>query len=408
MKNIAINEAELAFRRRTYSLQDNIITINADLNRAIEIGKIEKTVLEIIKSNETLFYIEKESHLKCKIPDILNHIQRHVAYNFSYNPEYELESELNQEIALSFPIHEFNPYVDLFIKSVNNQLAGKVSFTLIQANGQWLGKKNSPTPLPCKNDQLKKQTVDTLNEFIQGIRHEAASKAFKNRLDNYMRPIRKNYGELKDYIDNLFERYSRLLVLRVDLSYEKDNYLMTEVEIEDRFAQAIADREHFFRNTRSNKLFEHMVGYAWKLEYGLKKGFHYHLLFFYDGSKVRQDVPLAQQIGEYWRDIILKGKGNYYNCNAEKDGYLTLGIGMINHYDVKLRENLQQKAAAYLVKPDIYAKIISKIENRRTFGKGVKKTKTNTQGRPRMSERIGHSSVENGVEIFPVLKGFVA
>jgi hypothetical protein len=126
-----------------------------------------------------------------------------------------------------------------------------------------------------------------------------------------------------------------------------------------------------------------MVGYCWKLEYGGEKGFHYHMIFFYDGSKVQQDTNIARMIGEYWMNVITQGKGLYYNCNADKGKYERCGIGTINHYDTELIENLKL-AAQYLAKPDDYLRDnASNIEVDRTFGRGVMREKTENRGRPR-------------------------
>jgi hypothetical protein len=134
------------------------------------------------------------------------------------------------------------------------------------------------------------------------------------------------------------------------------------------------------------------VGYAWKMEYGLDKGFHFHILFFFDGSQVHKDIIIARMIGEHWEKDITGGKGLYYNCNAFKADYEeNLGIGMINHFDTELRENLINEAAVYLIKTDLYSRVIIreregkkvKMGNARTFSRGEIKAKSHNRGRPR-------------------------
>lgn len=56
---------------------------------------------------------------------------------------------------------------------------------------------------------------------------------------------------------------------------------------------------------RSNKLFDNRVGYVWKLEYGIDKGFHYHMMI--------QDINIAKMIGEYWAAVITHYRGLYYS-----------------------------------------------------------------------------------------------
>ena len=58
------------------------------------------------------------------------------------------------------------------------------------------------------------------------------------------------------------------------------------------------------------------------------------------GSKVREDQTLAMLLGNYWKNFITQGRGTYHYWNAFKDGYKTLGVDMINYYDLELRESL--------------------------------------------------------------------
>lgn len=211
-----------------------------------------------------------------------------------------------------------------------------------------------------------------LNDCVDRIRQEVRSKSFLTKLNSYQRSSNKNYRELTEYVDALFERHARLLVLRVDLSYSKENSKTTQ-------DQAKRDRKRLFENARSNKLFDDMVGYIWKLEHGPEKGFHYHMMFFFDGSKVREDITLAKRIGEYWTGVITKGRGLYYNCNAVKLAYKSCGIGMIEHADAELRSGLWN-AVVYLTKTDLYMKLQTEG---RGMGKGLYPSPKGARGRPR-------------------------
>jgi hypothetical protein len=206
-------------------------------------------------------------------------------------------------------------------------------------------------------------------------------------LNNQQLPITKNYQSMINYIDNLFTRHGRLLVIRIDLSYRKDidTPFLNEEEIYQKYCQAKVDREHLFQNMRSNALFNHMVGYIWRLEYGEDKGFHNHMIFFYDGSQVQQDVTIGRMIGEYWVNVITQGsRGLYYNCNAYKEKYERCGIGMINWNNLQLIANLKNDAVPYLAKPDEYISAFMKdMGIGRSFGRGIWKEKTETRGRPR-------------------------
>lgn len=214
--------------------------------------------------------------------------------------------------------------------------------------------------------------MNYLNRFVEALRQEVKSARFQSKLNSYHRASNKNYKELMKYVDVLFERYSRLLVLRVDLSYSKDNSSVT-------LAEARRDRERLFQNSRSNNLFDAMVGYIWKLEHGPEKGFHYHVMFFFDGARVREDVTLAMRIGQYWMDVITKGRGLYFNCNADKRKYRKCGIGMLNYNDATMREGLRE-AVVYLAKTDLFMKLQT---DGRGMGKGLYPSPKDLRGRPR-------------------------
>lgn len=219
--------------------------------------------------------------------------------------------------------------------------------------------------------------VNAFNKCVEGIRSEAGSKEFQARLNRYQRSGNKNKKELDRYVDALFDRYSRLLVLRVDLSYRKE---YSDISLE----RAVSDRVRLFENARANRLFAEMVGFIWKLEHGQDKGFHFHVMFFYDGSKVRQDWSIVQQIGRYWSEVVTKGKGMYFNCNVDKWRYKRCGIGMIAHDDCQLRGGLRD-AVTYLTKADLYMQLKT---TRRGMGKGHFPGVKDVRGRPRKAALV--------------------
>ena len=130
-----------------------------------------------------------------------------------------------------------------------------------------------------------------------------------------------------------------------------------------------------------------MVGYIWKLEHGPDKGFHYHMMFFFDGSKVREDGTLAKRIGQYWLNVVTNGRGVYYNCNADKSRYKNCGIGMVDHSDNVMRDGLV-KAVLYLTKMDLYMKLQTVG---RGMGKMVRPNPKDARGRPRVAPLLGRA-----------------
>lgn len=234
------------------------------------------------------------------------------------------------------------------------------------------------------------ECIRGLNRFVAAVRDHTSTKAFSREIAAHARAANKNYSGLLGYIDALFGRYSRLLVLRIDFAYGKGKFEIEELsDSRDRLdvlnlvsKQIISHRAELISYLKNKCPELGVVGYVWKLEYGREKGHHYHMMFFLDGSKVRQDIVIAKWIGEYWNNVITLGKGVYYNCNGDKSKYKFCGVGMINHDESDKVSNLK-KAAVYLAKVDRYISACMP-ENKRTFGKGgAPKGNCRSVGRPR-------------------------
>ncbi len=145
--------------------------------------------------------------------------------------------------------------------------------------------------------------------------------------------------------------------------------------------------ERLRNNLRHNHMFDGYITYIAKLEYGLEKGWHYHVIFFFDGHKVNADITRSQQIGEYWVNIITYGKGVYRSANMEHLEYKCYAAGTIHYWDTDKIIALKEKVAKYLAKQD--TEILNGHwkdamgRNIRCFRTGQYTPKTNNIGRPR-------------------------
>tara|TARA_R110000868_G_scaffold96949_3_gene266656 strand:+ start:4911 stop:6017 length:1107 start_codon:yes stop_codon:yes gene_type:complete len=190
------------------------------------------------------------------------------------------------------------------------------------------------------------------------------------------------------YIEQLFSYRARLLVIRLELGYRKGYFL----EREDFFRQDLASVKQdwsFLYSEVKAGLVPDMVGSVAKLEYGILKGFHLHVLLMFDGSKRKSDLRIADIIGRYWQENVTGGHGNFFSCNRAalqreggKNKYQRLGIGLIGYHDTELRKNLNELVAEYLVKADAVISWVS--PNERAFFKGwAPRSSGLMPGRPR-------------------------
>lgn len=272
-----------------------------------------------------------------------------------------------------FPYHDYDPHVDLFLYTLDKQadLSERVRHGI---------------------DGLTRTQADILclqlNAFQSQLISEVRSIRFKKTVRKHKRAALKNYLSVKHYVRALFSKHARLLVVRVDLYYPSE-YKGTDLTGKTVTAkQTSEDRVAFLQALKKSDINNDLIGYCWKLEYGLQKGFHSHCFFFFDGAKVRQDILFGRRIGELWASVI--GHSNtYWNCNANKHRYSTPGIGMISHDDEALRQGLD-KAIAYLTKPD-YVLSLATSKVGRTLGKGVMPSPKTRRGRPRRNQVAGSS-----------------
>ena len=370
MKCTAETEIKDLFIQSTYRpdpTNSHRLQITYDRDAAEDLTKIERLVHDIIEyKDDQLFIVRDQRNGMTNVrPTRLTKVIISTVYHYTGSVDNH------------FPIHEFNPYIKVFFKRLKE--GGLIDH--IKHYEQLISRSNVSYNTAEYSDFMV--MAESIEALVDNIRRDVQQPEFKSLIYSSRRLSKKNYNGLVTYIDSLFARHHRLLVVRVDFSYHVGNIITQKSEILTKYQEAKDDLHRFKTNMRSNGLFKHMLGYVWKLEYGAEKGFHYHMLFFFDGSKVRKDENLAMMIGEYWKHNITEGRGIYHNCNANKNSYRSLGIGMINYSDTALRLGLN-KAAAYLVKVDYYARILTP-NNERTFGRcEILAPKRDNRGRPRL------------------------
>lgn len=216
--------------------------------------------------------------------------------------------------------------------------------------------------LPLTLVTSTRQEIAVLEQLLAEFRATANSVTHQRQLRNFQRAANKNLRSAQAYVNGLFERRSRLSVVRLDLSYEKAVAKSITATL------TRLHRKRRFKRLQSHPLFKHCDGSLWKLEYGLHKGFHYHTCFLFDGSRNRRDILLARRIGEYWKQDITGGTGLYFNSNAIQHTYTHSGIGDVHSLDQTKRAALQ-KAITYITKVDTAVRL-ALLGNARIFGRG--------------------------------------
>jgi len=256
-----------------------------------------------------------------------------------------------------FPKSEFHPLIELF--------------------GRHVRRIDSYVGIPTEEACAK------LNECIEAMRAEAGTKAFQNKRDRHLRASRDATQGMRALVDGLFRRRSRILVVRLVLSYRMGTTSFAPRSISDLFnhvseQQAREHRDEFIRVLK-RKYRVPLPTYAWKEELGQFTSYHYHLLLFFDGSVAHDGFSVGNEICNCWIDVITGRKRRFHNCNASK--HCNQGIGIINYYDTDKIKALKELVIPYLTKSDYFVRLVSKG---RIFGKGgLPKAEGNKRGRPR-------------------------
>ena len=202
----------------------------------------------------------------------------------------------------------------------------------------------------CQNPISTEHTSvsSLLGLFLIDLHKRLTSRQYQTKCYHDAVESEKNHLECTTLINLLCDRHVKLVVLRMDLSYQK--HIADTKTFED-----LRDHLNKMRNNarHNDTIFKGLDGYVFKVEYGLEKNIHAHVFFFFDGNKRlgSSDVFHAEQIKRYWEDQITDGEGFAWNCNARKKKYRYNGIGLVTRDDIEKRTYLIS-AMKYLCKKE--------------------------------------------------------
>jgi hypothetical protein len=349
----ALRESMLTYE--TYADQTQF-AIHEDMSALRQVQLIVDTVLAISQFRGDLYTLETN---KCTG-------RRYVEASLPGKALHMCVKSPPEEMLQYFHAHTLHPHVQAYTRVIS--LHGVRQFPIYD--------------LKTYMDDAAEDWVTRMNACGASLRIETNTAEFKTAIQKSRRSCNKNYKNFISYLIQLFKKNGRILGIRVDFGYKKrSNFDAAGADVP--YEEAKRHREAVVDEIR--KRFEEvLLGYVWKFEYGLLKGYHTHFLIFLDGSKVREDVTIVKMLGARWNDEISEGKGTYHNCNAKKESYRFCGIGMLYHDDPNVWVGLE-KIATYLTKPDHYVRL-NMPGNDHALGKGgPPKLHCKKRGRPRKS-----------------------
>lgn len=340
--------AELLLQKGVYPTETpngTALAIDGEYDEIENIVLITSIVRRLSKANKEPFFTERNATIQ-PTSSISNSL-------------FGMLLSQNINLKHQHPNHTFNPHVDLF-----NSITEKHGLDKIKDH------------LHCRDRGKIREVVETLNRAVGEIRSEMQKSEFRTKIINRRRRSQKNKKSILDYIKSLFQQpnNSTLLIVRIDCAYK--------ARLDVPYEEVRAHRERLLAYLRS-KFKNDFLGYVAKLEYGLKKRYHYHWIIILNGNRLRRDVAIGALIGNHWNNEVTQGAGVYFNCNANKNSYQLNCIGIARHNSVEFWKGAD-KLAAYLVKADYHLSAILPVGHR-SLWRGERSAKErSTRGRKRL------------------------
>lgn len=251
-----------------------------------------------------------------------------------------------------FQNHEFHPLLDLVIRAADKR------YLFRRANH-----------IQVEGGDAASVLADACNDFIRDVTEVGGTKEFKLKVRVFERRAKENFRQFSRYVEAHYRRKARLLWVRLDLWYE-DPYLTSVNRDPGTVYRRIKRDWHQLHRDLAQKIFKaHLRGFVWKLEFGVSRSFHLHVVLILDGANLKSDIKLAKIVGDRWKKFVTEGRGGYHNCNAQKFKYGDIGIGEIHRDNMEMRHNLCHRVGGYMTKPDLIV-AIQAPDKGRSFGKG--------------------------------------
>lgn len=134
----------------------------------------------------------------------------------------------------------------------------------------------------------------------------------------------------------------------------------------DKLEELVEGRRKLFINCSRNRLFRHVDGYIWKLDYCSVRGYYMHVFLFL-GRGWEHELDIRETIGQLWKSTIIKdGEGDVFAYPGDRYEFNLMDGGNSSH---ALYEELES-----LFRQDILAHVDTILPNgkkARSFGKGA-------------------------------------
>lgn len=118
-------------------------------------------------------------------------------------------------------------------------------------------------------------------------------------------------SDINEHLDEMFNRYSRILAVRIDFGWRKNSVRYQKQSI-DVMAK---DMHRLINEIKANKS---ITGYYWVIECSSDKGLHVHAVFYLNGQKHNNPYMLVRMIGDEWA-ACTDNEGYFHHCKNKRE-----------------------------------------------------------------------------------------
>lgn len=235
----------------------------------------------------------------------------------------------------------------------------------------------------CTTPDQYQSVSDEYNSFAEEIRTAIVSSDMKERLKSFRRNANDRYQKFILGCRSALERHSKCLPIRLDtasrhLKLPRTHLSeMTEQMWHEQCQEIERDRNNFIKHLHRT-FGKDLIFYAWKIEYGRRRGLHIHWFLILNGNKHQDRINIPMRLGEHWEKTITQNQGRYRNINHDHSERTCI-LKTIHHSKENYYWEHFERIARYLTKVDCCIKI-ALPGNMRSFG--CSKYKHNTKAKP--------------------------
>jgi len=159
-------------------------------------------------------------------------------------------------------------------------------------------------------------------------------------------PNHPTYPELESHlhhhVDDLFRRYSKLILLRIDFAYlsHSSEFILQDVhglcadmvQLESRLADING-----------------IAGYIWVAEYGTNHRYHAHCAIFINGQLRNKTWPIFLEIEKQWKSVT-ENEGYAHRCTPQR--HYRVRSEELTEYDNEMGVKAMKYILSYMAKTE--------------------------------------------------------